>query len=159
MHCFHRVSPTEKRGRTHTSTIAVSVIDSQSFRRSTVNIDPNDVTIQYTRAQGNGGQKVNKTNSCVIITHIPTGTQFKVQDDRHRSKNEEIAWSRLKQKLEDDVNRGTQQNLRNSRYNPNNARNNKRTYKVKDGFVVDHVTGKRAELRQIYRGNIDLLHE
>lgn len=140
--------------------MAVSVIDSQSFKRSTVNIDPNDVTIQYTRAQGNGGQKVNKTNSCVIITHIPTGTQFKVQDNRQRSKNEEIAWIKLKQKLEDDVNTKSQQSLRNSRYNPNNAQDNKkRTYKIKDGFVVDHVSGKRAELRQIYRGHIDLLHE
>lgn len=157
VHCFHRVSPTEKRGRTHTSSIAVSVMDSKSFSKKSFRIDPNDVDIQYIRGSGSGGQKINKTSSTVQITHIPTGIQFKVQDGRDRSKNEEIAWERLQQKLDEDLNNQLSNKLRFGRCNPNQSEK-RRTYKIKDGYVVDHFTEKRAELRQIYKGNIDLLH-
>lgn len=132
-------------------------MDSKSFTKKKCQIDPNDVDIQYIRGSGSGGQKINKTSSTVQITHLPTGIQFKVQDGRDRSKNEEIAWQRLQEKLDETLSNQHNNSLRFGRCNPNQSEK-RRTYKIKDGYVVDHFNETRAELRQIFKGNIDLLH-
>ena len=70
-----------------------------SEKESEYILDRKLVTKKYIRSQGSGGQNVNKVNSCVQLTHQPTGIQVKVQDTRDQCKNEIIAWDRLTDKL------------------------------------------------------------
>ena len=83
-----RIPPTEKNGRTQTSTTTTAIIDPNNTFKYTLN--RSDVSKKYVRSSGPGGQNVNKTSSCVLLTHIPTGIQVKVQDTRDQNKNEEI---------------------------------------------------------------------
>ena len=150
--------PTEKRGRVHSSTIAVSVIDKETFRASSVEVNPKDVERKYTCSGGKGGQNVNRRSTCVILIHKPTGTIVRSEENRTQAKNEVAAWDRLKKILQEGVNKDSQSNLRNSRYNPNSKPIKRRTYKVKDCIVIDHISGKKDNLSRILKGNIDVLH-
>ena len=158
-HCWHRIPPTEKRGRVHTSTIAVSVLDPKSFEPEKIHIDRKDVETKYTCSGGKGGQNVNRRSTCVILIHKPTGTIVRSEENRTQGKNEVAAWERLRSILQNSANKGSVNNLRNSRYNPNDTKAIKRrTYKVKDCIVVDHTSGKKDNLSKVLKGNIEILH-
>ena len=98
-HRFIRIPPTEKRGRTQTSIITVAIVDPD--KKFHFDFDKSQVTKKYIRSSGKGGQKVNKTSTCVQLTHLPSGIQVKCQGERDQKQNEEIAWNRLYQKLKD----------------------------------------------------------
>ena len=120
----------------------------------------NDVDKTYTTAQGNGGQKVNKNHSAVQLYHRPTGISIKVQDTRHQAKNEEIAWERLKEKVESIHRSKAEADYKNSiraQIGNGGRSDKKRTYRVKEDLVIDHITGKTARLSKIIRGNLELL--
>ena len=157
-HRFQRVPPTEKRGRVQTSSITVSVIDRKDLAFVKIKVDPNDVEKDYIRGTGNGGQKKNKTSSCVVLRHTPTGIIVRCEDQRNRTQNEIVAWDRLQQRLQDIYNTSKVSSLKDSRIKTTHRGEKRRTYRVQDGIVVDHVTGKRVDIKQIYKGNIDLLH-
>jgi len=157
-HCWHRVPPTEKRGRVHSSTIAVSVIDKETFRPSSIEVNPKDVERKYTCSGGKGGQNVNRRSTCVILIHKPTGIIVRSEENRTQGKNEVAAWERLRKILQEGVNKDSESSLRNSRYNPNSAPIKRRTYKVKDCIVIDHISGKKDNLTKILKGNINALH-
>ena len=123
-------------------------------------LDRNDVSICYTRSQGPGGQNVNKVSSCVQITHIPTGIQFKVQDTRDQNKNKEIAYQRLSDKLkyiEDQKNNNDNRNFRNDQIGEGGRGLKRRTYRLREDSVTDHITGKTCRWKDILRGKIELL--
>ena len=124
------------------------------------NLNESDVDIQYTRGQGNGGQHRNKVETCVQITHKPTGIQFKVQEDRSRHRNEEIAWERLREKLsnmaQDDFNK-KEAKKRYNQIGDGDRSNKKRTYRIKEDNVCDHITGKSCTFKDFSRGKIELL--
>ena len=157
-HCFVRVPPTEKYNRTQTSIITVAIIDpSKVFE---YHIDRSDVRRQFTRSRGKGGQHVNKTSSCCVLTHIPTGIQVRAEDTRVQAKNEEIAWERLEQKLktiEEQKFKKTESSSRSNQIGTGSRGNKRRTYRVKDNLVIDHITGKQATYKDILRGKIILL--
>ena len=120
----------------------------------------NDVNITYTRSSGPGGQNVNKVSSCVQITHIPTGIQFKVQDTRDQNKNKEIAYQRLSDKLksiEDQKKYNDTRNFRNDQIGEGGRGLKRRTYRLREDSVTDHITGKTCRWRDILRGKIELL--
>ena len=119
-----------------------------------------DVDKTYTTAQGNGGQKVNKTHSAVQLYHRPTGISIKVQDTRQQSKNEEIAWERLKEKVESSHKEKAANDYKNAvraQIGNGGRSDKKRTYRVKEDLVIDHITGKTARLSKVVKGNLELL--
>ncbi|KAK2044794.1 RF-1 domain-containing protein [Colletotrichum somersetense] len=113
MHRVQRIPATEKNGRVHTSAVAVWVLP--SFQQdsgggdggaqdidnpeSDFYIDPAEVKIETMRARGAGGQHVNKTESAIRMTHLPTGTVVSMQDSRSQSRNREDAWKLMRSRV------------------------------------------------------------
>lgn len=109
MHRVQRVPSTETKGRTHTSAVAIWVLPSfpdvsahdNDFDdpESPFYINPADVRQETMRARGAGGQHVNKTESAIRLTHIPTGTTVSMQDSRSQVRNREAAWQLLRSRV------------------------------------------------------------
>lgn len=157
-HRWQRVPPTEKRGRVHTSTITVAIMDSVEFGNIKLNLD--DCRIETTRGTGNGGQHKNTTDSCVVITHIPTGLKV-VRDGRSQHKNKDEAITELKSRLNSFYKKGFDDELYKLRKKQissgNRGSDKKRTYNEKSDSVVDHETGKTITLKNFFKGKIELL--
>ena len=123
-------------------------------------MDKKDIRKAYIRSSKKGGQNVNKVSSCVQLTHMPTGIQVKVQDTRDQYKNEEIAYKRLYDKLKtiDDLkNYEKTENHRNKQIGEHGRGDKRRTYRIKENMVIDHITGKSCRWKDITRGRIELL--
>ena len=154
-HRWQRVPPTEKRGRVHTSTVTVAVLPEASAAR--VAIDPGDVELKYTRGSGKGGQHRNKTDTCVVLKHRPSGQQIRVDGGRSQSANREAAFALLRARLEAERRSSTHARVNGRRREQLGcgARGDKRrTISIPRGQVCDHVLGETWRAKDYLAGRL-----
>ena len=156
-HRWQRVPPTERKGRVHTSSITVAILEENEYKE--VELHPSEYRIETTKSTGAGGQKKNKTESCVVMTHNATGIKV-MRDARQQSKNKENALAELTTRVNNFYRTGHDNVIieeRRDQIGEGSRSDKRRTYRVKDDAVIDHVTGKNASLKDILKGKIELL--
>ena len=139
-HRVQRVPATESQGRVHTSACTVAVM-AEADPMAETTIDTKDLRIDTFRASGAGGQHVNKTDSAIRITHIPTGVVVECQDERSQHKNKARALSLLQARLEDAARQEQQAkeaSERKSLVGSGDRSERIRTYNFPQGRVTDH---------------------
>lgn len=153
-HRWQRIPPTEKRGRVHTSTVTVAVLPEPTDTQ--VRIEERDLEWRTCRSSGAGGQKVNKTESAVQVTHKPTGLTVRCETERSQHQNRANALALLRARLwEAERDRAVMSRASDRRQQVGSGMrgDKRRTIRCQDGVVHDHLTGKRWDLRDYTRGN------
>jgi peptide chain release factor 1 len=156
-HRWQRVPPTERKGRVHTSTVTVAIMPLGNIRE--YRLKDSDIEIFTTRDTGPGGQHRNKTESCVVMRHTPTGVQAKAATkSQHRNK------ALARQVLEVRVSthfasiEGERDARKRREQVGSGMRGDKiRTYRVRDDQATDHRSGTKAPLKTILGGNLEAL--
>lgn len=158
VHRVQRVPETEAQGRIHTSTCTVAVLPEQEEIDS-IDISPADIRIDTFRASGAGGQHVQKTDSAIRITHIPTGTVVECQDERSQHKNRARAMSLLKARIlaaEQEKQQKQQAEARRTLVGTGDRSERIRTYNFPQGRLTDHrINLTLYQLPQIMEGELD----
>jgi len=159
-HRVQRVPATEAQGRIHTSACTVAVL-AEADEIDDVKIDPTQIRIDVYRASGAGGQHVNKTESAVRITHLPTGLVVECQDDRSQHKNKERAMKILAARIKDKQVQEQQKkeaSQRKSLIGSGDRSERIRTYNFPQGRVTDHrINLTLYKIDQIMDGDISEL--
>lgn len=157
VHRVQRVPETESQGRVHTSTVTVAVLP--EAEEVDFEINPADLQIDTYRASGAGGQHVNKTESAIRITHIPTGVIVECQDERSQHKNKEKAMKVLRSRLYEAELQKQQDAIaadRKSQVGTGDRSERIRTYNFPQGRVSDHRIGLTLyKIEAIMNGDID----
>lgn len=157
VHRVQRVPETESSGRIHTSTVTVAVLPEVDDVE--VEINPDDLQIDTYRSSGAGGQHVNKTESAIRITHIPTGIVVACQDERSQHKNRESAMKMLRSRLYDKMEQERNASIaadRKSQVGTGDRSERIRTYNFPQGRITDHRIGLTIyKLEQFMNGDID----
>lgn len=157
VHRVQRVPDTETSGRIHTSTVTVAVLP--EVEDIDFEINPSDLQIDTFRASGAGGQHVNKTESAIRITHVPTGTIVECQDERSQHKNRDRAMKILASRLYEQEREKQNAALaaeRKSQVGTGDRSERIRTYNYPQGRVTDHRIGLTLyKIEQILNGDMD----
>jgi len=156
-HRVQRVPETEAQGRIHTSACTVAVLPEAEDVE--IDIDPTDLRIDLFRASGAGGQHVNKTESAVRITHLPTGVVVSCQDEKSQHKNKAKAMKVLQSRLLDAMQAEQQAKTaadRKSQVGSGDRSERIRTYNFPQGRCTDHRVGLTLyKLEAIMQGDLD----
>ncbi len=157
VHRVQRVPATESQGRIHTSAVTVAVLPEAEDVE--VDIDPNDLRIDVFRSSGPGGQHVNKTDSAVRMTHLPSGLVVSCQDEKSQHKNKAKALKILRARLLDKAILDQQSEIsqeRRSQIGSGDRSERIRTYNFPQGRVTDHRIGLTLHnLEYVLEGDLD----
>ncbi|MDL2288895.1 peptide chain release factor 1 [Oscillospiraceae bacterium OttesenSCG-928-F05] len=159
VHRVQRVPDTEASGRIHTSTVTVAVLPEAD--EVEIDINPADLQVDTFRASGAGGQHVNKTESAIRVTHLPSGIVVECQDERSQHKNRDRAMKILRSKLFE-IKAAEQQSAiaaeRKSQVGTGDRSERIRTYNFPQGRVTDHRIGLTLyKLEAVMNGDLDEL--
>ena len=157
VHRVQRVPETEAQGRVHTSAVTVAVIPEAD--EVEVTIDPAELRIDTFRASGSGGQHVNKTDSAIRVTHLPTGLVVSCQDEKSQHKNKAKALKVLRARLLDRMEQDRHERIsedRKSQVGSGDRSERIRTYNYPQGRVTDHrINLTLYKLESILQGRLD----
>ena len=161
-HRVQRVPQTEAQGRIHTSACTVAILP-ELDEVEQVDINPADLRVDTYRSSGAGGQHVNKTDSAVRITHLPSGIVVECQDERSQHKNRSRAMALLKARLlaaEQEKQQSAQAHSRKLQVGSGDRSERIRTYNFPQGRVTDHrINLTLYKLQQVMDGQLDeLIH-
>ena len=157
-HRIQRVPPTERKGRVHTSTVTVAVIDRMTETKS-VAIPEQDLKIEWYSGTGAGGQHRNKHQNSCRITHIPSGVVATAQT-RSRQNSQIQAMQAIQSEVDNSAKRCYNNSIASNRKQQvgSGMRGDKiRTYRFQDDRVQDHISGKITSVKKVMNGNFDLL--
>jgi peptide chain release factor 1 len=161
-HRVQRVPETESQGRVHTSACTVAIMP-EVDEIDEIDINPEDLRIDTYRSSGAGGQHVNKTDSAIRITHIPTGVVVECQDERSQHKNRAKAMSLLKSRLldaEQSKQKKEQAQTRKLLVGSGDRSERIRTYNYPQGRLTDHrINLTLYQLSDVMDGNLTLIIE
>ncbi len=166
-HRVQRVPETESQGRIHTSACTVAIMP-EADEVEEVDINKGDLRIDTFRASGAGGQHVNKTDSAIRVTHLPTGIVVECQDERSQHKNRARALSLLAAKLKSASEEAAAKHMSDERRNlvgSGDRSERIRTYNFPQGRVTDHrINLTLYKLDEVMQGNLNevvqpLIHE
>ena len=157
VHRVQRVPETETQGRIHTSAVTVAVLPEAEDVE--VEIDPNEVRVDVFRSSGPGGQSVNKTESAIRLTHLPTGLVVSCQDEKSQHKNKAKAMKVLRARLLDKMEQDQHDKIsedRKSQVGTGDRSERIRTYNYPQGRVTDHrIKLTLYKLEAVMLGKID----
>ncbi|MEG2584599.1 MAG: peptide chain release factor-like protein, partial [Oscillospiraceae bacterium] len=157
VHRVQRVPETESSGRIHTSTVTVAVLP--EVDEVEVDIKAEDLEIDTYRASGAGGQHINKTESAIRITHLPSGIIVTCQDERSQHKNRDAAMRMLRSRLYDKMEHERSSAIaadRKSQVGTGDRSERIRTYNFPQGRLTDHRIGLTLyKLEAIMNGDLD----
>lgn len=157
---WQRVPPTEKRGRVHTSTITIAVLP--EVAESKVFISEKDIEWKAFRGSGPGGQHKNKTDSAVMLHHIPSGIKIRSESEKSQKQNKNTALAILRAKLYAEKESAKNSKIKKIRKNQvgSGMRGDKiRTIRLQDGIVINHLSNKKISFKSYLKGYIDSLYE
>lgn len=155
-HRIQRIPPTERKGRVHTSTVTVSVLEKQI---KNLVISDNDLRIEWYSGTGAGGQFRNKHDNSIRITHIPTGITQTAQT-RSRSNSYNVAFSKLNTAVNGSISKieNTRiSSLRKIQVGSGQRGDKIRTIRFQDNSVTDHITGKKMQADRYMKGYMNEL--
>ena len=157
VHRVQRVPETESSGRIHTSTVTVAVLPEAEDVE--IDINPADLQIDTYRSSGAGGQHINKTESAIRITHLPTGLVVECQDERSQFKNKDKAMKVLRSRLYEMEQAKQTEAIasdRKAQVGTGDRSERIRTYNYPQGRITDHRIGLTLyKLEQVLNGDLD----
>ncbi len=158
IHRIQRVPPTETQGRRQTSTVTVAVFYEKS--PEVITATAKHIKIDTFRSSGHGGQNVNKVETGVRVTHIPTGITVTQRHGRKQGQNKKTALLTLQEKilsLQEQTEETAKQQLRQTMVQDGERGEKIRTYNYIRQQVIDHRSGKKANLQKVLEGHLELI--
>lgn len=153
-HRWQRIPPTERGGRVHSSTITVAVF---GLSGPAEKFSEDDVSFEFCRGHGPGGQKRNNTDSACRAIHRPTGTMVFIQTERSQKDNKRVAIAELSHRVAEAIRSAaaSQQNGNRKTQIGRGERSDKvRTVQVQNGRVTNHLNGKKMNIESYLKGEI-----
>jgi peptide chain release factor 1 len=154
VHRFQRVPPTETKGRTHTSTIIVTVLKIEST--SKLNLNKKDIKRINTIGSGPGGQHRNKVQSCVILTHTPTNITVRIDMKSQRQSYETalVILANRVQEFNNNIKKEIFRNAKRKQFIKGERGEQIRSYNFKNNQIINHLKKEHCNLKDFFKGKL-----